>query len=110
LRAVGNAAATKLAAAVAPAAPAVAVVAAVAAAAPVAAKRKLSFKEQRELDELPVRIEQLEAEQKRLGAELAGSELYTRTPDRIAAVQQRYEAIEMELLELLERWETLGVR
>jgi ATP-binding cassette subfamily F protein uup len=110
LRAVGNAAATKLAAAAAPAAPAVAPVAAVAAAAPVAAKRKLSFKEQRELDELPVRIEQLEAEQKRLGAELAGSELYTRTPDRIAAVQQRYEAIEMELLELLERWETLGVR
>jgi ATP-binding cassette subfamily F protein uup len=75
-----------------------------------APRRKLSFKEQRELDELPARIKTLESEQALLGAELAGTELYTRTPDRIAAVQQRYEAIEMELLELLERWETLGAR
>jgi ATP-binding cassette subfamily F protein uup len=74
------------------------------------AKRKLSFREQRELDELPGRIEKLEAEQKVLGAELAGSELYTRTPERIATVQTRYEAIELELLELLERWELLGAR
>jgi ATP-binding cassette subfamily F protein uup len=74
------------------------------------AKRKLSFREQRELDELPGRIEKLEAEQKVLGAELAGTELYTRTPERIASVQTRYEAIEMELLELLERWELLGAR
>ncbi len=74
------------------------------------AKRKLSFREQRELDELPGRIERLEAEQKLLGAELAGTELYTRTPERIASVQTRYEAIEMELLELLERWEVLGAR
>jgi ATP-binding cassette subfamily F protein uup len=113
-RAAGQAAArsagSAAAATPAPAPAAAAAPVAAAANAPAVAKRKLSFKEQRELDELPGRIEQLEAEQKLLGAELAGTELYTRAPDRIASVQQRYEAIEMELLELLERWEVLGAR
>ncbi len=79
-------------------------------AAAVAPRRKLSYKEQRELDELPGRIETLEAEQKKLGALLAGTELYVEQPARIGEVQSRYEQIELELLELLERWEALSAR
>jgi ATP-binding cassette subfamily F protein uup len=72
------------------------------------ARRKLSFKEQRELDELPARIESLEAEQKTLAELLSGSALYTDTPQRVSEVQSRYDAIEHELTELLERWERLS--
>ncbi|MGE5117421.1 MAG: ATP-binding cassette domain-containing protein, partial [Betaproteobacteria bacterium] len=71
-------------------------------------RRKLGYKEQRELDELPARIEALEAEQRALTEQLAGSALYTDTPQRVAEVQARYDGIEAELLRLLERWEALG--
>ena len=84
------------------------------AAAPVSAaaapKRKLSYKEQRELDELPGRIAALEAEQKTLGDLLHGTELYTRSPEKIAETHARFAAIDEELLALLERWEELGSR
>jgi ATP-binding cassette subfamily F protein uup len=92
-------------------APAPAAVAAPVPAAPVApkARTKLSYKEQRELDELPARIAALEAEQKDLGEALAGTALYADTPQRIAEVHQRYAQIEEELMALLERWEELGV-
>ncbi|HET7863947.1 MAG TPA: ATP-binding cassette domain-containing protein [Burkholderiaceae bacterium] len=79
----------------------------VAAPKPASNTRKLSYKEQRELDELPKRIDTLEAEQKLLGAELAGTTLYIDTPQRVAQVQGRYAQIEDELMGLLERWETL---
>jgi ATP-binding cassette subfamily F protein uup len=75
-----------------------------------AATRKLSYKEQRELDDLPARIEVLEAEQKQLGDELAGTALYTATPQRVPQVQARYAQIETELMALLERWEALTGR
>jgi len=78
---------------------------------PVAAKpRKLSYKEQRELDELPKRIEALEAEQKELADFLAKPESYTAEPDRAMKAQTRVAAIDDELLLALERWETLGAR
>ena len=82
--------------------------------APVAAapvKRvKLSFKEQRELDALPARIEALEAEQRTLGEQLGGTALYAEAPQRVAEVQARYARIEEELMAALERWEALGNR
>ena len=81
-----------------------------AAAAAAAPRRKLSFKEQRELDELPLRIEVLEAEQKELSELLASTGLYTEMPQRVAEVQSRYDAIETELLDLLDRWEKLSSR
>ena len=71
-------------------------------------KRKLSYKEQRELDALPERIEALEAEQKDLGALLASAELYAEDPVRAEAAQMRYAQIDDELLVALERWEALG--
>ncbi len=75
-----------------------------------APKAKLSYKEQRELDGLPARIEALEAEQAAIAAELAGAEIYTREPQRVPALQDRHDTIEAELLAALERWEALGSR
>jgi ABC transport system ATP-binding/permease protein len=82
------------------------------AAAPVAAKpkAKLSYKEQRELDELPGRIEAVETEQAALAGQLAGTELYSQGAARIAEVTQRHAALDAELLALMERWEALSQR
>ena len=82
-----------------------------AAPAPAAAKpRKLSYKEQRELDELPGRIEKLEAEQVSLATLLADADAYTRDPKGVAAAQARVALIDDELLVAMERWEVLGQR
>ncbi|MEO8059804.1 MAG: ATP-binding cassette domain-containing protein [Burkholderiales bacterium] len=83
-----------------------------AAPAPVAAAkpRKLSYKEQRELDELPKRIETLEAEQKELATFLAQPESYTKEADRAMKAQARHARIDDELLAAMERWEALGAR
>ncbi len=90
-------------------APAPASAASTAAAAGVAAKKvKLSYKDQRELDELPARLAALEAEQKTLGDLLSGTQLYTEGAKRIAEVQKRHAQIEEDLMALLERWEVLG--
>src|SRR6185369_10195417 len=70
--------------------------------------RKLGYKEQRELDALPARIEALEREQKDLAALLASAELYAEDPVRAEAAQMRYVQIDDELLAALERWETLA--
>ncbi|MCA3243421.1 MAG: ATP-binding cassette domain-containing protein [Rubrivivax sp.] len=78
--------------------------------APAAPRSKLSFKEQRELDGLPGRIEALEAEQKALQERLASNDLYTREPQAVPALQARHEAIEAELMQALERWEALAAR
>ncbi len=78
--------------------------------APVAKPRKLSFKEQRELDELPQRIERLEGEQKDLGKLLADPDIYRSSTDRAVAAQARYAQIEAELTSALERWEVLDKR
>ena len=104
-------AAASAAAAAAAAAPAPAPVAASSAAKPAAPARKLSYKEQRELDALPAKIEALEAEQKTLGEQLADPGIYAReTHQKVAELQARYSAIDDELLAALERWEALGAR
>jgi ABC transport system ATP-binding/permease protein len=72
--------------------------------------KKLSYKEQRELDALPARIEALEAEQKQLAADVANPSLYASDPQRAAALHARTTQIEKELTAALERWETLGSR
>jgi len=77
---------------------------------PAAKPRKLSYKEQRELDELPGLIESLEAEQKELGDLLSKPELYATDPKRVADAQVRFAQIDEELMAALERWETLGAR
>ncbi len=71
---------------------------------------KLSYKEQRELDELPGRIEALEAEQSALNALLADPALYVSDAPKAANAQQRCAQIDDLLLAALERWEALGNR
>jgi ABC transport system ATP-binding/permease protein len=78
--------------------------------APVAKPRKLSYKEQRELDELPKRIEALEAEQSAIAEFLAKPESYTEHADRAMKSQARHAKIDDELLAAMERWEALGSR
>jgi ATP-binding cassette subfamily F protein uup len=75
-----------------------------------AAPRKLSYKEQRELDALPGRIEALEAEQAALAERLSSADLYQKEPQRVAELQARHAAIEDELMAALERWEALARR
>jgi ABC transport system ATP-binding/permease protein len=77
---------------------------------PPAARTKLSYKEQRELDALPARIEALEAEQKALNDLLADPALYAREPQRAAELHARHAAIDEELMAALERWEALASR
>jgi len=83
---------------------------AAAATAPAVKPRKLSYKEQRELDELPARIEALEAEQKQLAAFLAEPDSYTKEAQRVVTAQKRHSEIDDQLLKALERWETLANR
>ena len=81
-----------------------------AAAQTVPARTKLSYKEQRELDALPARIDGLETEQKELSQLLASGELYAKERQRVPALQARLQSIEGELLQALERWESLASR
>ncbi|HEX2545636.1 MAG TPA: ATP-binding cassette domain-containing protein [Ramlibacter sp.] len=78
------------------------------AAAPVPPKRKLGYKDQRELEALPALIEQLESEQKSIQAELADGLVYARDPGRAQQLAVRSEKIEEELMNALERWESLS--
>jgi ATP-binding cassette subfamily F protein uup len=98
------------------AAPAVAAKAKAAAAKPAIKARaalsakKLSYKEQRDLEQLPARIEQLETEQAELQQRLADPDLYRSGGSEVSAVQGRLDEIEIELGRDYERWEELEAR
>jgi ATP-binding cassette subfamily F protein uup len=74
------------------------------------AAKKLSFKEQREYDSLPVLIEQLEAEQAHINEALADGSLYVSDPQGAAVKAARVVQIDDELLNAMERWEQLSQR
>ena len=75
-----------------------------------APKKKLSFKEQRELDGLPALMAQLEAEQAKTRQLLQDGKLYTRDPQAASQLHARDVAIDEELLAALERQESLQGR
>jgi ATP-binding cassette subfamily F protein uup len=68
---------------------------------------KLSFKEQKELEEIPQKIEKLEREQEELAAALGAGDLYRDNPTHAKQLQERAAIIEDELLQLMARWEAL---
>ncbi|MFP6559834.1 ATP-binding cassette domain-containing protein [Paraburkholderia sp. B3] len=68
---------------------------------------KLSFKEQRELEELPKRIEALETEQKAIGAQIEEGSIFAKDAQEGMRLTERYGQIDEELLMALERWEEL---
>jgi ATP-binding cassette subfamily F protein uup len=78
------------------------------AAAPPAKAKKLSFKEQRELDGLPDLIAALEAEQSEINSALADGSLYSIDNVRAMKLATRNAQIDDELMTALERWEMLG--
>ncbi len=79
------------------------------AAAPTTAKtRKLSYKEQRELEALPELIASLEAEHKETQAALSDNSLYASDPAKVAQIHKRDTEIEDALMTALERWEQLS--
>ncbi len=81
--------------------------AAAANAVPPTPRRRLGYKERRELEALPGLIEALEAEQRAIEAELADGTLYGRAPQQAQALAERHAAIDAALMEALERWEAL---
>jgi ATP-binding cassette subfamily F protein uup len=70
-------------------------------------KTRLSYNEKRELERLPQCIAALEAEQAAVETRLADPATYQPGAADVAALSARREAIESELLMLLERWEAL---
>jgi ATP-binding cassette subfamily F protein uup len=69
--------------------------------------KKLSFKEQKELETLPKTIEVLETEQTQLQARLADPAFYQTAANEIRTVTGRLEKIAAELLKAYARWEVL---
>ncbi len=69
--------------------------------------RKLTFKEQRELETLPESIEALEAEQETLFQTMSDPEFYRQEGARVSAMVSRMEEIKRELEKAYARWEAL---
>ena len=69
--------------------------------------RRLSYKEQRELEALPKKIEALEAEQSELNMRMGEADFYRQSGDKIATAMERLEAVKNELEACYARWETL---
>jgi len=70
-------------------------------------KVKLSYKDQRELEQLPAEIEKLEVEQAELSDKLADGSWFVSDADAATQASQRLAEIEELLLEKLERWDEL---
>jgi ATP-binding cassette subfamily F protein uup len=73
-------------------------------------KVKLSYKEQRELEELPKLIASLEDEQSAITAQLNGPDFYKTNPADARRINARYAEIDDLLMDALERWEKIEAR
>ena len=93
--------------AAAPAKPAAAAAPAEPASAP---KRKLSYKEQRELESLPGEIEKLELEQQQLTQKMGGADYHRVAPDEMRRDGERTVELEALIAERMERWISLEER
>ena len=70
--------------------------------------RKLTYKEQKELEALPARIEELETELEQIQGNLGDPALYQEGDgSRVAALKTRLEEVEAELETAFSRWEEL---
>ena len=69
--------------------------------------RKLSFKERKELEALPGRIELLESSVQELHRAMADPSFYRKDRDEIAAASKRLEDLERDLTAAYERWHAL---
>jgi ATP-binding cassette subfamily F protein uup len=69
--------------------------------------RKASFKERRELDDLPARIEALEGEKETLFELMAAPGFYATPPEEIARAQKRVDALDDSIHRAYARWSEL---
>lgn len=69
--------------------------------------KKLSFKEQRELEQLPALIEQLETLQVQLAADMNEANFYKQSPDAVAAKLAQLQTTEADLSQAYQRWDEL---
>lgn len=72
--------------------------------------KKLSFKEEKELEDLPELISALENEQAKIVASLSDGEVYRKSPEDAKVMQLRLSDIEAEIAQLLKRWEELETK
>jgi ATP-binding cassette subfamily F protein uup len=74
---------------------------------PAVKAKRLSFKDQHELEHLPGKIEQLEKEIAAVHTEMAVPDFYKQSGDAIAQTQKKLEQLERSLAENYSRWEKL---
>ncbi|MFQ5519625.1 MAG: ATP-binding cassette domain-containing protein, partial [Mariprofundus sp.] len=74
------------------------------------AQNKLAYKEQRELDGLPVRIEAMESEKAEIEARFCDPDYFARDGEAYRKDQQRLAELESELSNCYERWEALETK
>ena len=72
--------------------------------------QKLNSKERAELEKIPEQIELLEAQQAKIGEELAKPELYKAGAEQIPQLKHQLQKIEQEIEKLMLRWEVLDQR
>jgi ATP-binding cassette subfamily F protein uup len=77
---------------------------------PAPAKAGLGYKDERELAELPAKIDALEQEQGQITAALANAALYRDQPEQVKQLNRRFAALEAELASALARWEELEAK
>ena len=70
----------------------------------------MSYKEQRELDQLPAAIESLERQQSQLGQKLSEPGFYQSEPQEIQRVTQQMADLQSELEAAYSRWDELEAR
>ncbi len=75
-----------------------------------ASAKKLSFKEQQELSELPALIEQLESRQAELNAQINSPEFYKAEQSLISQTMAELQAIDSKLENAYQRWDELENR
>jgi len=75
-----------------------------------APRKKPSYREQQELEQLPRRIEELETQQQHVNAVVAHPDFYKESGETIRQTLARLEALQDELLEAYARWDELDSR
>ncbi|WP_045223600.1 ATP-binding cassette domain-containing protein [Methyloterricola oryzae] len=71
------------------------------------AKKKLSYKEQKELEALPARIEELEGRQSALNARINAADFYKESPETVKSVLAEAETLAQDLEQAYARWDEL---
>jgi ATP-binding cassette subfamily F protein uup len=77
---------------------------------PASTRKGLTWKEKKELEALPARIEAMEADQGLIEEQLGDPGTYRESPERVAALTREFETGRVEIEALYARWEALEAR